>query len=79
MSNFDRSQLLRALETMPDEAFGWFVRATAPKAMLKGANNQIWPDGIGGFTKESQQAIQNVRAAADEYLDEALTLPKRDA
>lgn len=54
---------------MPDEAFSWFVLATVPSAMMKGANNQIWPDGIGGFTKESKESINEVRAAANEYLE----------
>lgn len=65
-----RSRLLKALETMPDEAFAWFVLATAPSAMLHGANNQIWPDGIGGFMHASQVAIAEVRAAADAYIKE---------
>lgn len=64
----DRTRLLTALKAMPDEAFQWFVLATAPSAMMHGANNQIWPDGIGGFSHESQKAITEVRNAADYYL-----------
>lgn len=67
----DRTRLLAALTTMPDEAFGWFVLATTPSAQLKGANAQIWPDGIGGFTQASKEAIAEIRAAAEAYLAEA--------
>jgi len=66
----DRTRLLEALRTMPDEAFEWFVLATTPSAMLKGANAQIWPDGIGGFQQASKEAITEVRAAAEAYLAE---------
>jgi hypothetical protein len=54
---------------MPDEAFGWFVMACPQSAMTKGGNAQIWPDGIGGFSHDSKVAIEEVRAAADEYLN----------
>lgn len=67
----DRTRLLNALATMPDEAFGWFVRATLPSAQLHGANAQIWPDGIGGFTQASKEAITEIRAAAEAYVAEA--------
>ncbi len=67
-----RTRLLKALRTMPEEAFDWFVLATRPAAMLKGAHAQIWPDGIGGFTQASQAAITEVRAAAEAYLEELL-------
>lgn len=63
-----RKEIIKILETMPDEAFSWFVLATAPSAMMKGANNQIWPDGIGGFTQESRDSINAIRKAADDYL-----------
>lgn len=65
----NRTRILKALEKMPDEAFKWFVLATAPSAEMHGANNQIWPDGIGGFTEESKKSINEVRAAADEYIN----------
>lgn len=64
----DRTKLLKALETMPDEAFDWFVLATRQRAMMFGGNTQIWPDGIGGFRKESQKSITEIRDAAEEYL-----------
>jgi len=63
-----RGQILEALATMPDEAFGWFVLAAQPSAMTQGANTQIWPDGIGGFTAESRAAITALRDAVEEYL-----------
>jgi hypothetical protein len=67
----DRARLLAALATMPDEAFGWFVMATLPAAMTHGAQAQIWPDGIGGFTDASRAAITEVQAAAAAYLEQA--------
>lgn len=77
-----REPMLELLRTMPEEAYSWFVIATAPSAMLKGANNQIWPDGIGGFLEQSRVAIEAVRAEADRYIAEVIaagqasTLPK---
>jgi hypothetical protein len=65
-----RTRILKALEVMPDEAFGWFVLATTPSAMLKGANNQIWPDGVGGFMQASKDSINEIRAAAEEYVND---------
>jgi hypothetical protein len=67
----DRTRLLQALTTMPEEAFGYFVLASLPSAMLHGAHAQIWPDGIGGFTQASKDAITAVRAAAAAYVDAA--------
>jgi hypothetical protein len=64
-----REALLAALRDMPDEAFGWFVLACPPKAMMHGATAQIWPDGIGGFTPASRKSIEAVRKAAQEYAD----------
>lgn len=66
----DRTRLLKALETMPDEAFGWFVMATCSVNFGR-VNARIWPDGIGGFTPKSRASIIEIRAAADEYLDSA--------
>lgn len=60
-------RLCALLEGMPPEAFSWFVLATLPSAMLQGANAQIWPDGIGGFTQASKDAITEMRAAAEAY------------
>lgn len=64
-----RVALLTALATMPDEAFGWFVLACPVSAMMKGGHAQIWPDGMGGFSQESQTSVEAVRAAADAYLE----------
>ena len=63
-----RGQIIEALTTMPDEAFGWFVLACQPSAMTHGANAQIWPDGIGGFTSQSRKAITAIREAAAAYI-----------
>jgi hypothetical protein len=68
MTEKDRTRIIAALTTMPDEAFGWFVLAAQTSAMIKGGNTQIWPDGIGGFTDESRKSITEIRAAAEEYL-----------
>jgi hypothetical protein len=67
----NRTALLAALTTMPDEAFEYFVLATAASAMTHGALAQIWPDGIGGFTGASRASITAIRAAAAAYLDAA--------
>lgn len=66
----DRSRILKALETMPDEAFGWLVLAMRPHAMTgeTPALAQVWPDGDGGFTHDSRNAIQETREAVAEYL-----------
>ena len=64
-----RGDLLAALATMPDEAFGWFVLACPRAAMTKGGLAQIWPDGMGGFTQASRASVEAVRKAADAYLD----------
>ena len=65
-----RGDLIAALATMPDEAFGWFVLACAMSAMTKGGNAQIWPDGMGGFSSESRASVDVVRAAADTYMSQ---------
>lgn len=59
----DRLKLLLILATMPDEAFGWVVESIA---QVEGRQN-IWPDGIGGFTKESRASITAAREAAAEF------------
>ena len=45
----------KAIYTMPDEALGWL--------MLAISQQQVWPDGLGGFKPESRAAIQAVLAA----------------
>lgn len=55
----DRVELLEALISMPDEAFGWFVAWC-----MTG-----FPDGLGGFKPESRQSITALRAAAIVYRD----------
>lgn len=61
-----RLKLLLVLASMPDEAFTWLVIAIAK---LPNRPN-VWPDGIGGFTHESRDAISAARAAAGELLNE---------
>ena len=63
-----RGDLLAALATMPDEAFGWFVLACQPIRVGTGATSQIWPGGMGGFSSESRASVAAVRKAADLYL-----------
>jgi hypothetical protein len=64
-----RGQMIEALATMPEEAFGWFVLAARSSAMTQGATAQIWPDGIGGFMPESRAAIEALRDAVAAYLE----------
>jgi len=66
--NANRGDLIAALATMPDEAFGWFVLACRPAAMMTGALSQIWPDGMGGFSSASRASVEAVRQAAAAYL-----------
>jgi hypothetical protein len=76
MTDAKRTRLVRAIETMPDEAFAWLVLACAPHAMMHGAGAQIWPDGIGGFTAASRAAIEEARAAAAAWLTASREAPK---
>jgi hypothetical protein len=59
-----RARLLAALGSMPDEAFEW---AAIALSRTRGVM-QIWPDGLGGFTRPSQAGIEAVRDAADALL-----------
>ena len=59
-----RAKLLTVLEEMPDEAFGWLLLALLPRAANEGANCQVWPDGIGGFTDASRDSISAARDCA---------------
>ena len=61
-----REEFLNILKDMPDEAFDWFIIATLPSNEThKGG---IWPDGIGGFTNESEKAINDLRILSRKYL-----------
>lgn len=62
-----KGNLLLALAQMPDEAFGWFTLAAMQGAMTGGALTQIWPDGDGGFSVESREAIEAVRCWAGAF------------
>lgn len=64
-----KTAMLRALEAMPDEAFSWLVLACRQRAQVEGANTQVWPDGIGGFTGASRAAITQVREAAEIWIE----------
>jgi hypothetical protein len=64
-----QQQIAELLRTMPDEAFTWFVLATMPSAVFEGAKTQIWPDGAGGFMKESRESINAIREAAKRYME----------
>jgi len=61
----DRLRLLLILATMPDEAFGWLVQSI----MLVPGRTNVWPDGLGGFRKESRESITAARDAAREFWD----------
>lgn len=45
---------------MPEEAFGWFVVWT----------QRGYPDGLGGFKKESRESIEALKKAGNEYIEE---------
>lgn len=62
-----RAALLQVLAEMPEEAFGWLALLIAG---MRGG--QVWPSGLGGFSRESQASI---RAA----MEEARLLIGRDA
>lgn len=64
----NRGDLIKALATMPEEAFDWLVLACPTSSMMKGGRAQIWPDGMGGFSSESQASVEAMRTAADAYL-----------
>lgn len=64
----NRMRIMLALALMPDEAFSWFVMACRSSAMTHGANAQIWPDGIGGFSDDSKKSINEIRSATEEYI-----------
>jgi len=55
-----RADLLAALETMPEEAFGYFV------GWASGVNIN-YGDELGGFMPASQTSINALRAAARAY------------
>lgn len=63
-----RVKLLLCLATMPDEAFSWFV-AWALQNDFKWPGKFKFPDGLGGFRPESRSAIEQLRAAATEYMN----------
>lgn len=48
---------------MPEESFGWFV------GWASGVNIQF-PDGLGGFKPESRESINELRKAANSYIEE---------
>lgn len=59
----NRIKLLKVLEEMPDEAFGWFV-GWASGIMMQ------YPDGLGGFSENSRKSIELLRKEASEYRPE---------
>lgn len=67
-----KAGLLEVLDEMPEEAFGWFV-VWAARGKPSGAGHdyigQMFPDGIGGFSRESQASIEALRAAAHQYME----------
>lgn len=58
----NRKELLHVLEEMSDESFGFFV-AWAMGGMVQ------YPDGLGGFFPKSRKSIQDLRKAANKYLE----------
>lgn len=55
-----RATLIKTLETMPDEAFGWLV-------MMWATGDLPWGSGLGGFKPESRASIENLRTVAKLY------------
>jgi len=64
-----KKAILAALERMPAEAFGYLALSMRASAMTQGGLTQVWPDGIGGFTGASREAIAAARSAADAYVE----------
>lgn len=60
----DRTKLLKILEEMPEEAFGWFV-GWASGVMIN------YPDGLGGFMDDSRKSIESLRKEASDYRAES--------
>jgi hypothetical protein len=60
-----RLKLLLILATMPSEAFGWLLLHIAGSA----GSGQVWPDGIGGFTSESQTSIKAAKHEAEAMIN----------
>lgn len=65
----DRDKIMIILKYMPDEAFDWIVLSLQPKSRPFDGRMRIFPDGIGGFMRESQDSIQRIQIAAKEYFD----------
>lgn len=65
----DREKLLLVLKYMPDEAFDWIVLSMQPPVRPFDGRARIFPDGIGGFMRESQDSIIRMQVAAKEYLE----------
>lgn len=59
----NRKELLKVLEDMPEEAFGWFV-GWASGLMMQ------YPDGLGGFQDNSRESINKLRKVANKYIEE---------
>lgn len=60
-----RAALIRILDTMPDEAFSWFVMWAASGAVSP--LHFKYPDGLGGFQETSRTAIEALQRAAQKY------------
>lgn len=58
----NRKELIKVLEEMPEEAFGWFV-SWASGLMIQ------YPDGLGGFRNDSRESINKLREAAKQYTE----------
>ena len=63
-----RNNLAMALDALPDEAFSYVAVKLAPGFGFSGTANGPWPDGLGGFSPASQQAIPAVLDAALRYV-----------
>jgi hypothetical protein len=61
-----RATLIALLALLDAEAFSWLLLALGASAQLRGANTQVWPDGLGGF--RDRERIEAIRAEAAKLL-----------
>ena len=68
----DRRAFIAELLMMPDEAFDWLVLSCIPfDRSSPNPGAKIWPDGLGGFMKESQESILKAQTLARQYAAES--------
>lgn len=59
----------RAIAEMPDECFSWLPNRLGFVPTAHGpVRSQIFPDGLGGFSQKSREAIERFNAALNALL-----------